>query len=160
MIRIKDHIFNDNEIFDISQSDFDGKRVIVHFINTDRYISIEKATFEDIEWNYENNNEYCNVFYEDIIKELKEENKKLKEENKHIFTNVNDDELLRSNAINFAEANELRQRIDKVIDYIEDIEEDKEVDNLFINKKEKSFLTFYKIKKDLIKILKGEENEN
>lgn len=54
----------------------------------------------------------------DYITTLQEENEKLKEENKHIFANVNDDELLRSNAMNWAEANKLQQRINKAIEYL------------------------------------------
>jgi hypothetical protein len=44
---------------------------------------------------------------------LQEENERLKEENKHIFANVNDDELLISNAMNYAEAQDYKSRIDK-----------------------------------------------
>lgn len=52
------------------------------------------------------------------ITNLQEENEILKEENKHIFANVNDDELLISNAMNYAEAQDYKSRIDKAIEYI------------------------------------------
>ena len=52
------------------------------------------------------------------IKELQEENERLKEENKHIFANVNDDQLLRSNAMNWAEAQDYKSRNEKAIEYI------------------------------------------
>jgi predicted nucleotidyltransferase len=58
------------------------------------------------------------------------------------------------------EIKELKSILDKAIDYIENIEEDKDIDGLFVKKKEKSFLNFLKIKNDLLKILKGEENDN
>lgn len=74
------------------------------------------------------------------LEELEEKNKTFEDYNKDLNNQLD----------------KLQQKIDKVIEYIEDIEEDKEVDNLFIKKKEKSFLVFYKIKNDLLKILKGE----
>jgi len=45
------------------------------------------------------------------------ENERLKEENKHIFANVNDDELLISNAMNYAEAQDYKSRCEKAIEY-------------------------------------------
>lgn len=47
-----------------------------------------------------------------------EENERLKEENKHIFANVNDDELLISNAMNYAELQDYKSRCEKAIEYI------------------------------------------
>lgn len=55
----------------------------------------------------------------DYITNLQQENERLKEENKHIFANVNDDELLRSNAMNWAEAQDYKLRIEKVIRILE-----------------------------------------
>ena len=49
---------------------------------------------------------------------LREENERLKEENKHIFSKVNDDELLISNAMNYAEAQDYKSRNEKAIEYI------------------------------------------
>ncbi len=57
----------------------------------------------------------------DYITNLQQENERLKEENKHIFANVNDDELLRSNAMNWAEAQDYKSRIEKAVEYIEDV---------------------------------------
>ena len=44
----------------------------------------------------------------------------LQEENKHIFANVNDDQLLRSNAMNYAELQDYKTRNKKAIEYIEE----------------------------------------
>jgi hypothetical protein len=49
----------------------------------------------------------------DCITNLQKENERLKEENKRIFSKVNDDELLISNAMNYAEAQDYKSRIDK-----------------------------------------------
>lgn len=65
----------------------------------------------------------------------------LKEENQHIFANVNDDELLRSNAMNWAEKNELKDRINKAIEYIAENKHEMYSDQV----------------KDLLDILRGEE---
>lgn len=87
------------------------------------------------------------------FEDLKEENKKLKEENKHIFANVNDDELLRSNAMNWAEKNKLQERINKAIEYIEKNKEG--IDDCF-----EPYIGLSEIEiEELLKILKGEENE-
>lgn len=56
---------------------------------------------------------------EDYINNLKEENERLKEENKRIFSKVNDDELLISNAMNYAEAQDYKQRTEKTIENID-----------------------------------------
>ena len=48
MIKIKDYIFNENEIVFISQSDIEELHIMLKN-NDDFFI---KATFEDIEWNY------------------------------------------------------------------------------------------------------------
>ncbi len=50
--------------------------------------------------------------------ELRKENERLREENKHIFANVNDDQLLRSNAMNYAEAQDYKTRNDKAVDML------------------------------------------
>lgn len=65
----------------------------------------------------------------------------LKEENQHIFANVNDDELLRSNAMNWAEKNKLQDRINKAIEYIAENKHEMYSDQV----------------KDLLDILRGEE---
>lgn len=54
------------------------------------------------------------------ITNLQKENEKLKEENKRIFSRVNDDELLISNAMNYAELQDYKQRNEKAIEYIEE----------------------------------------
>ena len=86
MIKIKDYIFNGNEI----KMFVDGERIKVVFKN-DTHIYID-ATYEDIEWNYgtpqetqrQMQKELCkSCYYRDTIsnklKELEEENEKLKD---------------------------------------------------------------------------------
>ena len=51
------------------------------------------------------------------ITNLQKENEELKEENKQIFSKVNDDELLISNAMNYAEAQDYKSRVEKVVEY-------------------------------------------
>ena len=103
MIKIKDYIFNENEI-EYIKKELEGIIVCPKAVNVELK-AIENATFEDIEWNYENNNEYCNVFYEDRIKELEEENERLKELNVCVGCNNNPD---------------YKSRIDEAIKYIKD----------------------------------------
>ena len=55
----------------------------------------------------------------DYITNLQKENENLKEENKRIFSRVNDDELLISNAMNYAELQDYKQRNEKAVEYIE-----------------------------------------
>lgn len=52
------------------------------------------------------------------ITNLQKENENLKEENKRIFSRVNDDELLISNAMNYAELQDYKQRNEKAVEYI------------------------------------------
>ena len=48
------------------------------------------------------------------VEQLEKENKELKEENKRIFQNVNDDELLISNAMNYAELKKAEKKIEQL----------------------------------------------
>ena len=138
MIKIKDYIFNENEI-EYIKKELEGIIVCPKAVNVELK-AIENATFEDIEWNYENNNEYCNVFYEDRIKELEEENERLKELNVCVGCNNNPD---------------YKSRIDKAIEYIE--EHKRNVYDTF-----GEGIVFGEMGgiKEIIKILKGEENES
>lgn len=147
MIRIKDYIFNENEIEYIKQ-ELEGLIVCPKAINVELE-AIENATFEDIEWNYDNNN----IHEEYVISQLKDYENKIKEYEEELTEAEYFSTDLYNSKIN------LSNKIRKAIEYINNTEEDKEEDSLFIHKKEKSFLTFYKIKNDLLKILKGEENE-
>ena len=55
--------------------------------------------------------------YEELeqkVEQLEKENKELKEENKRIFQNVNDDELLISNAMNYAELKKAEKRVEQL----------------------------------------------
>ena len=45
------------------------------------------------------------------VEQLEKQNKELKEENKRIFQNVNDDVLLRSNAMNYAELKKTEKKV-------------------------------------------------
>lgn len=74
MIKIKNNIINENKIIQISINEDNNLEIDIEHSFP---IVIKNANFSDIEWNYENNNEYCNVFYEDRIKELKEEKKNM-----------------------------------------------------------------------------------
>lgn len=137
MIKIKDKIFNENKINQIYINEMNNLEIDIdeHFP-----IVIKDANFSDIEWNYENNNEYCNVFYEDRIKELEEENKTLKELNVCVGCDNNID---------------YKSRIDKAIEYIE---KNKQI-GMFADLRKDGTLQ-YTIEcdaDDLLKILKGEE---
>ena len=96
MIKIKDYIFNENEMVyiksGISFTNTFGKNNSLNIRTKEKDLLIENATFEDIEWNYgtlqatkrQIQKELCkNCYYRDIIsnklKELEEENKKLKD---------------------------------------------------------------------------------
>lgn len=85
------------------------------------------------------------------IKLMQKEIERLKEENKRIFSKVNDDELLISNAMNYAEAQDYKQRNEKAIEYI----------NKLSN--EPNTFGHYGIdgncKKYLLNILKGDKDE-
>ena len=55
--------------------------------------------------------------YEDLqqkVEQQEKENKELKEENKRIFQNVNDDELLISNAMNYAELKKTEKKVEQL----------------------------------------------
>lgn len=157
MIKIKDFIFNENNIKHISQDVNDILRI---YYDYDDVVSVPEATFDDIEWNYSCRNKVQPDYESRIrqleakIERLKERNNKLKEENEHIFANVNDDELLRSNAMNYAELSQLKERIGKALKYIEEHKR-----NVYSDFGED--IVFGEIEgiKELLRILKGEENE-
>lgn len=88
--------------------------------------------------------EYKTIF--NVDDELAKYIKTLEETSNHIFANVNDDELLRSNAMNYKEAQEYKNRIDKAIEYIEQV-----VDFVEVDIKETKRLEY------LLNILKGSE---
>ena len=61
------------------------------------------------------------------VEQLEKENKELRDENKRIFQNVNDDELLISNAMNYAELKKTEKKVEQLenirkeaIDYLKD----------------------------------------
>lgn len=58
------------------------------------------------------------------VEKLEQEIERLKEENKRIFSKVNDDELLISNAMNYAEAQDYKSRCEKAVDEIQQLIDD------------------------------------
>lgn len=48
------------------------------------------------------------------VEQLEKENKELRDENKRIFQNVNDDELLISNAMNYAELKKTEKKVEQL----------------------------------------------
>ena len=112
MIRIKDYIFNENEI---KWFEKDNKDIKVVFVN-DTHIYIRNTTFEDIEWNYGNTElEELKLDYSAVVtgyKKLEEENKKLKFAMQDTYVSANDT------------CGELQQRIDKIKEYIKENEEE------------------------------------
>ena len=76
------------------------------------------------------------------VERLEKENKELRDENKRIFQNVNDDELLISNAMNYTEVQRLNNIINELEKYIHnelvlDFYNDDMPCELIINKMEK-----------------------
>ena len=65
----------------------------------------------------ENDSQFINGnwYHNKCIENLQQENERLKEENKRIFSKVNDDELLISNAMNYAELTDYKSRCKKAI---------------------------------------------
>lgn len=57
---------------------------------------------------------------ENRVEQLEKENKELRDENKRIFQNVNDDELLISNAMNYAEAQEYKLKYEQLENIIKE----------------------------------------
>lgn len=140
MIRIKDYIFNENEIREIKQCKNYLRLDLTYSVP---YLHIDDATFDDIEWNYENFND-CKQLEEIIlvrdkkIKELEEENKKLKKpSNYYQYAS----KLVKNNC------ESLQQKIDKAIEYIKEGQSMTSTKQVYISGV------------DLLKILKGEENE-
>ncbi len=70
MLKIKDYIFNENEILQISKGVQNTLSITLKY--SDKLLKINNATFNDIEWNYEDS----------FVQRLEEECGKLKEENK------------------------------------------------------------------------------
>lgn len=107
MIRIKDYIFNEKEI---NQIKFEPThKIIVDAKYSNSFIYIGEATFEDIEWNYEDEQIRKCLESIDREEELEEKNKTFEDYNKDLNNQLD----------------KLQQRIDKAIksleeDYFED----------------------------------------
>lgn len=145
MIRIKDYIFNENYIKRIIL--VNNKKLIIKFSDEDTKI-IDNTTLEDIEWNYDGKIiSLENRFKE--IKELEEKNEKLKKESKQLRV---------LNVCVCCNERNLEDRINKAIEYINnnDLYYQEEMydyeENLELGNPDDS-----EAKKDLLKILKGEE---
>ena len=144
MIKIKDFIFNENEIHHIHEY---KKDTYVYIDKENKYI-IENAALEDIEWNYENN--ISESLSYDLakarIKELEEENKKLKKELELEISSSN----IKSAQIKDKKIliDKLKTRIDKAIKYLK-LKVDIPKNHLEEAIKDRE--------EDLLKILKGEK---
>ena len=116
------------------------KEILDNLKNIEDYLSFNEASkLEDYITNLQQENHelksklecYENgAYYSSKVDELEQENEKLKEENKHIFANVNDDELLISNAMNYAEARDYKSRCEKASKKLSFIDEALENDTL------------------------------
>ena len=109
-------------------------------------------------------------FYEKIatlqqkVEQLEKENKELRDENKRIFQNVNDDELLISNAMNYAELKKAEKKVEQLenirkeaIDYVYKHIQEYDADGTFNNLDEFDFIASPQV---LLNILnKGSDNE-
>ena len=160
MIKIKNYIFNENEIEYIKSGTTFKENGTALLVETNglnvktkkKDLLFEDATFEDIEWNYgtpqetqrQMQKELCkSCYYRDTIsnklKELEEENKRLNFCMKDTYDSANDI------------CSELQQRIDKAIKYLK-LKVDIPKNHLEEAIKDRE--------EDLLKILKGEENDN
>ena len=83
MIKIKEYIFNENEILHTGGTGWTERKQIEVITKNNELYYIDDVTFRDIEWNYENN--ISESLSYDLakarIEELEEENKTLKELN-------------------------------------------------------------------------------
>jgi protoporphyrinogen oxidase len=144
MIRIKDYIFNENDIRRIYYNK-DKSCLCIGFRDEDLVTNwVENANFSDIEWNYGNN--ISESLSYDLakarIEELEEENEKSKNDIKL---------LLKENGNKERVIKKQEEILNKAIEYIE---------KLFILEDDN---VTYEFKNDeikpLLKILKGEEND-
>ena len=143
MIKIKNQIFNENNIISIKEQ---NNHII---IDTKLFeISIDNATFNDIEWNYEyikeNIDEYIslsNDYYtlEKRYKELEEENNRIELENEKLKSwvdSLNKDNHKFKDKLKAIEKdytfenlfNNLSGRCKKLIDYVDDLKDNKQID--------------------------------
>lgn len=82
MIKIKDYIFNENEIRYIK---YEENAIFIYLrFDISSFIRFENATFEDIEWNYEDKQIRKCLDSIDREKELEKKNKTFEEYNKDL----------------------------------------------------------------------------
>ena len=108
---IDQFVYVDQTYNDIKLSKIDTKLILDYITNLQQ--DLDKAN--DI---IEKDRQFNAGRLLDIAK-LKEENERLKEENKRIFSKVNDDELLISNAMNYAEAQDYKSRCEKANKWVD-----------------------------------------
>ena len=171
MIRIKDYIFNENEIKRIELLRY-STYTTIEVTTNDCRCDCGTATFEDIEWNYED--EQIRRCLDSINREeeLEEENKKLKEELHKASLDIQEltekdigcpswcdklnkleeenKKLKEATANLIKDSANLEVKINKAIEYINDTTfRFLHIDDLEKYTKE--------LREDLLKILKGEE---
>lgn len=78
---------------------------LVYYINENEFIACDEIPMPMLEGIKD---------LQQKVEQLEKENKELKEENKRIFQNVNDDELLISNAMNYAELKKAEKRVEQL----------------------------------------------
>ncbi len=162
MIRIKDYIFNENEIVKIQFDDGSKEMEIDHTNGNSTFID---GTFNDIEWNYGTTElEELKLDYSAVVsgyKKLEEKNKKLKDElelkdfNYTTFRHLEESNDILKEELEESEekVDKLEDRIDKAIEYIEEYQDVlKEHNGDWLNYQDG-------FKPYLLKILKGEKNE-
>ena len=103
-------------------------------VNGEDYDKIKKSLNEQIE------------DLQQKVEQLEKENKELRDENKRIFQNVNDDELLISNAMNYAEL----KKVEKKVEQLENIR--KEAIE-YVQEKADYPISYYHCLNDLLNIL-------
>jgi predicted nuclease with TOPRIM domain len=148
MIRIKDYIFNENDI-KVIENDED----LLTIIFKDGSYRETQGTFNDIEWNYGTTElEELKLDYSAVVsgyKKLEEENKKLKSAMKDTYDSANDtcgelqqrikeleeeNNKLISQTTSYKDLYDtLNGRCNKLMKYIDSLEEDKIITPLYAN---------------------------
>ena len=109
---------------------------------------------------------YTEKYVKDLqqkVEQLEKENKELKEENKHIFSKVNDDELLISNAMNYAEAQEYKLKYEQLENIRKEVIEEIQKELSFVikvNEKETEVLGYNPFLNILLNILNKGSKDN
>lgn len=139
MIKIKDYIFNENDIRRIYYNK-DKSCLCVGFRDEDLVTNwVENATFEDIEWNYGSQEQQYNEETEQLISSLQIKNYKLQDKIKELEEELEKEKKAWKDMLDSRD--KLCNRIGKTIRLIEHND-----------------ITDYRVfESDLLSILKGEE---